>query len=377
MTWTPTPTPCRHPWTIGPLLRQRLTMGIRRWRNRHWSIGQSALAGAVAWQLGCQLLHHPAPFFAAVAGIVCLGTSQLNRLRRVGELAVGVSVGVGVADLLVRQIGHGGWQIGLIVALAMAVALLFDGGDLIVNQAALQAVFVTVLPPPEGGYVSRWIDALLGGAVALAVAFSLPADPRRALRQESAAVISTMRDALRRTVRAARETDIDGAVEALELARGTQPALDRWADAIRAGEEITRLSPWRRRARPEVSAHRQALAPVDRMVRNLRVALRRVVAAVEDARAGEPSLPVGVLEVLDDLAGTLSTLPSALRDPDGEGGRRTTEAVLALGRRLDLDVLQATSLSATVTVAQVRSAVVDLLQLPGMPATTYRDVLPR
>jgi uncharacterized membrane protein YgaE (UPF0421/DUF939 family) len=357
-----------------------------------WAVGQSALAACLAWEAGVRVLHHPSPFFAAVAGIVCLGISHLNRARRVMELAAGVTVGVGVADLLVHQIGRGGWQIALVVGLAMSLALVLDGGSVIVGQAALQAVLVTVLPPPAGGVVTRWEDALLGGTAALVVAFALPGDPRPALRRECDGVIATTREALRRSVRAARGNDIDGATEALELIRDTQPGLDRWAEAVRAAQEISRLSPLRRHAEPEIAAHRTGQLVVDRCVRNLRVALRRVVAAVEDAVEGgaapggaagvvggdrtEPALPDGVLEALAELAGVLRTVPSGLLDADGEGGRRTVSALMSLAQRLDVDALRATSLSATVVVAQIRSAVVDLLQLPGMPDHQRRAILP-
>ena len=370
-----------HPGDLGPALHRRLRAGLGRWRTSWWAVGQSALAACAAWESGVRLLHHPAPFFAAVAAIVCLGTTHLNRLRRVGEMAAGVTLGVGIADLLVHQIGRGGWQIAFVVVLAMTLALLLAGGSLIVNQAALQAVFVTVLPPPIGGVVTRWEDALLGGAIALVVAFVLPGDPRPAMRAEAGEVIATTRRALLRAVQAARMSDIDGATEALELIRSTQPGLNRWADAIRSAQEISLLSPLRRRAEPEIAAHRTAQPPIDRCVRNLRVALRRVVAAVEDAAAGpgpgEPPLPDGVLDGLTELAGVLRTVPSGLLDTHGEGGRRTTNALMGLARQLDVTVLGATSMSATVVVAQVRSAVVDLLQLPGMPDAQRRDVLPR
>ena len=366
----------QRPGDLGPALHRRLRAGLGRWRTSWWAIGQSALAACAAWEVGVRVLHHPAPFFAVVAGIVCLGTTHLNRLRRVGELAAGVTVGVGIADLLVHQIGRGGWQIGFVVVLAMTLALLLDGGSLIVNQAALQSVFVTVLPPPVGGVVTRWEDALLGGAIALVVAFLLPGDPRPAMRTEAAGVIDTARRALLRAVQAAQLNDVDGAVEALELARSTQPGLNRWADAIRAAQEISRLSPLRRRAEPEIAAHRTGQPPIDRCVRNLRVALRRVVASVEDAVAGDPPLPDGVLDVLTELAAVLRTVPAGLLDNDGEGGRRTTQALMQLASRLDVTALGATSMSATVVVAQIRSAVVDLLQLPGMPDAQRRDVLP-
>jgi hypothetical protein len=51
-------------------------------------------------------------------------------------------------------------------------------------------------------------------------------------------------------------------------------------------------------------------------------------------------------------------------------------ALTSLGRRLDPDALSA-SLSTTVVVAQLRSAVVDLLQVTGMTDVEARATLPR
>jgi len=351
--------------------RTRLTSGVERVRLAWWSIGQCALGGAVAWELAVRLLGHPAPFFAAVAAIVSLGFSVRGRLRRVVEIAIGVAIGVGLGDLLVRQIGHGGWQLGAVVLIAMTLALLVDGGGLIVNQAALQAVFVIALPPPSGGYITRWQDALVGGVTALVVAFFLPADPRREMRDNVALVVRAVAEALRRSTAAARHRDPEAAFAALEEARATEPVLANWNDAVRAGEEISLLSPLRRRADAEIAGHRRSVALVDRAVRNLRVALRRLVAAVEDdvaavAPDGTTSLPAPLLDRLDEFAGALYTVPGLLLDADGEGGRRALVAFETLADRLDPQALGARSLSATVVVAQLRSAVVDLLQVAGL-----------
>jgi uncharacterized membrane protein YgaE (UPF0421/DUF939 family) len=374
-------------------LADRLYGGVGRVRSSWWGIGQSAVGGALAWEVAVRLLDHPAPFFASVAAIVSLSISHLGRLRRVVEISIGVTVGVLVGDVVVHQIGRGAWQLGVVVLIAMAAALLLDGGMLIVTQAALQAVFVTALPPPTEGYFGRWEDALVGGAVALAVAFALPPDPRTGPRREASVVVHSVARALRESAAAARAGDVDGAHAALELARATEPELVAWREAVSAGEEISRISPLRRRARPEILTHQRAVLPIDRAVRNIRVALRRMVAAVEDAGAdagGEagarrPAVtprPAGVevgeplLACIEDLAGALYTLPGALRDPDGEGGRRTAVALRDLAGRLDPERL-ASSLSTTVVVAQLRSAVVDLLQVAGLTESQARAVLPR
>jgi uncharacterized membrane protein YgaE (UPF0421/DUF939 family) len=358
------------------LLRQRMGQGLLRIRRRSWSVGQAAFTGALAWEIGVRVLHHPVPFFAVVAVIVCLGTSYLNRIRRVGELAVGVTVGVWIAELLVHHIGRGAWQIGLVVLLSMLVALLLDGGVLLVNQAALQAVFVTVLPPPEGGLVTRWEDALLGGSLALLVAFALPPSPIPPLRRESRRLVQDMATALRTAAQAARDEDLEAASAALELARATQPTITRWHESVNAGEEISRWSPLRRRNRTEVARHRRAVVPLDHAVRNLRVAIRRVVATVEDARGGAEPLPEQVPQVLDELAAVLLLVPGMLCDKDGRGCSTILDGLTDLSAGLDPRSLRARSLSATVIVGQVRSAVIDLYQLPGLTHPEARRRLP-
>jgi uncharacterized membrane protein YgaE (UPF0421/DUF939 family) len=350
--------------TVRP--RERFALGRSRIRESWWGIAQSAVGGALAWELAVRLLHHPAPFFASVAAIVCLSTSYVNRLRRVLEMGIGVAIGVGLGDLLVRVIGHGAVQLGFTVLIAMTAALLLDGGALIVNQAALQAVFVVALPPPQGGYVGRWEDALLGGTVALVVAFAAPADPRPVLRRASAEVLTETAAALREAADAARAGDVEAAYEALELARSTDGPLQNWRGALQAAQDITNLSPLRRSGKREAAAHEQAIGAVDRMIRNVRVGLRRMVALVEaqDGRGlpDDDPLVVG----LDRLAGALFTIPGALRDPDGEGARRTRAALERVAEVLDPHAADGRGLSATVVVAQLRSAVIDLFGVVGV-----------
>ena len=82
--------------------------------------------------------------------MVSLGTSYGQRLRRVAEVTIGVAVGVLLADLLVFWLGSGWWQLSLVVALAMSLAFLLDGGQLLVTQAAVQSIVVTTLVADPG-----------------------------------------------------------------------------------------------------------------------------------------------------------------------------------------------------------------------------------
>jgi uncharacterized membrane protein YgaE (UPF0421/DUF939 family) len=356
--------------------RRRLATGRVRVRASWWGVVQCAVGGALAWQVAEQLLHHQGPFFASVAAIVGLGVSYAQRLRRVVEIALGVAIGVGLGDLLVRLIGRGSWQLGLVVLIAMSAVLLIDGGPLIVNQAALQAVFVIALPPPASGYVGRWEDALIGGGVALAIAFVSPANALPPLRNATTSVVTTLARALRESAAAARAGDAEDAYQALELARATDGPLGAWRAALEAAEEVRLLSPLRRGAARETRAHRRALDPVDHAIRNLRVALRRMVVAVEQRVASGRDPGHALPDVLDEVAGVLFTVPSALRDPDGEGGRRLRAALDAVAARLDPAALAGGDLSATVVVAQLRSAVVDLYEIAGLEQHEAAAMLP-
>ena len=68
----------------------------------------------------------------------------------------------------------------------MTASILLGGGPLIASQAASSAVLVATVRTPGGGLVpTRFVDALVGGVVGIAVLALVPHDPaaiaRRAL----------------------------------------------------------------------------------------------------------------------------------------------------------------------------------------------------
>jgi len=349
----------------GRALERALTRVRRAW----FAIAQCALAASGAWAVAGTLLHHPRPFFAPIAAVVCLGLSDTQRLRRMIELAFGVSIGVGVAELLVNQIGNGWWQIGLVVLLGMSLAQLFGGGSLMSNQAALQAIFLTALPSSAGQGLFRWEDALIGGASALLVVALLPADPSRTVRQQARDLIDVLTEISAQSAAALRSGDVARADAALDKARHTQKDIEAWTNALRGGEEISRISPLRRRRRPELVRYRRALVGLDLATRNLRVAVRRIVNALET----DAQMPAEIADLFDHLAEVLRTLRSEVGTADR---LNSTAALAALAKRLDPAALEPTSLPANVVVAQLRSVVVDLLEATGTDPRQARAMLP-
>ena len=224
---------------IAPQAARRSRASVRRrverWRDRIFFIVQCALAAGVAWALARHVVGHQQPFFAPVAAMVCLGFSFGQRLRRVAEVMVGVSVGVGVGDLFVKFFGTGVAQIVFVIALAMSIAVLLGAGTLMTTQAGVQAAIVTTLLPHAGAGFSRWLDAVIGGVVALAAATIAPAAAIRRPRQQASEVLNELAAILIETAEGLRESDEDKVTDALRRARASESLLDELRSAAAEG----------------------------------------------------------------------------------------------------------------------------------------------
>ena len=111
-------------------MRSRLSARTRaeRVRNAARSILQATLAAVIAWVLATEVVGHTNPFFAPVSAMITLGLTQGERGRRAVEVVLGVTLGIAVADLLILELGSGWWQLGVVIALSMTVALLLGSG---------------------------------------------------------------------------------------------------------------------------------------------------------------------------------------------------------------------------------------------------------
>src|SRR6185312_11679443 len=128
---------------------------------------------------------------------------------------------------------------------------------------------------------ARALDALIGGAVALAVAaVVLPADPLRILREAARPVLDELAETLDDIAAALRNRDMDRAEAALVRARGIDDLGDRLLSATLESREASRLSPARRRARDSVEFYAEAAVRIDLAVRNVRVLARGAMRAL-------------------------------------------------------------------------------------------------
>jgi uncharacterized membrane protein YgaE (UPF0421/DUF939 family) len=222
------------------------------------------VAAATAWWVASALLGHQRPFFAPVAAVVALGVSYAARLRRVGEVVAGVALGVAVGDVFVLLAGTGTWQIALVIAVAMSLAVLLNAGPMLITQAGVQAAIVTTLVPATAAGLDRWLDAVVGGAVALVAAAVVPTSPLRRPRRLAAGLLDDLADVLMAAANSARHRDPARAGKALQRARQTQTSLDELSDAAQEGLDVLQVSPFRRRHRRGVQDIWSIAEPLDR-----------------------------------------------------------------------------------------------------------------
>jgi uncharacterized membrane protein YgaE (UPF0421/DUF939 family) len=352
-----------------PRLRSVAALGLHRLRPRLLPIAHTAAAAVIAWYVALLLLPDPRPAFASIAGVIAVGATYGRRGARAAELIGGVVVGLSVADVLVRAIGVGPLQMGVMVVVAMSTAVVLGGGALLVTEAAVSALLLLATVDPTVATVGpglspiRFAEALIGGAVALGVtSLFFPPDPALIVGRAVQAVFADLGRSLERVAAALADADADGAREALRIARDIDGHIDALDDAFSAGRETARLAPPRRGAREQVDRYGRTLAQLDFAVRNTRVLAR---AALRYARAGEPA-PPELSEAVRDLGAAVWELAAAYDDP------RRTDEVMRLGRMAAARaaaVAERAGAPAIVEIAgHVRSTAVDLVRAAELVA---------
>jgi hypothetical protein len=224
-----------------PLIEEAAERSRVSWRTRverlrlAWrSIFQASVSAALAWLIATKVLGHPTPFFAPVAAIITLGITVGQRGQRAAEVALGVALGIAIADLLVIQIGTGTAQLALVVALATSAAIFLGSGQMLATQAAVSAALVATLQPPTDGVsFARFLDALVGGGVALTInALVLPARPLDLMQRASTPLLAELAAVLDDVAIAVERRDQELAVKALAHGESIADAVFMWGRPV-------------------------------------------------------------------------------------------------------------------------------------------------
>ncbi|MFT3716144.1 MAG: FUSC family protein [Gordonia sp. (in: high G+C Gram-positive bacteria)] len=345
---------------------------IRRLGLSALPILQCAIAAGLAWFVAHDVLHHNRPFFAPIAAVISLGVALNKRWRRAIELVGGVIIGIIIGDVVVSLIGSGAWQISVVVAIAMAVAVFADGAVLAVNQAASSAILVATLIPPGGSATyERAFDAVIGGGLGLLIAALMPVNPTLRARRDAAGVLTTLRDLSRELAASLRSQDVEGVGDVLKDARATQAHIDAMHNDMRAGRDVAAMSPLYWGQRPRLKRIADAGDPIDNAMRNFRVCSRRARGLTQRGVQVEPaviSLIESLPEGFDVLREMMLAPPGGY--PDGADAARVLRSIVRSARPAVAAAREAIAdggdISELALLVELRSILVDMLMVAGL-----------
>jgi uncharacterized membrane protein YgaE (UPF0421/DUF939 family) len=354
------------------IARRRGTIGVlrTRLRGRGLAILQTAFAAVVAWYLAVLILPDTRPAFAAIAAVIAVGATQGQRAGRALQLVGGVVLGITIAALLIQVIGTGGWQLGVLVVLAMGAAVALGGGELLVVEAGVSAILLVALDPgaAAGFQPNRIFEGMIGGATALAVSsVFFPPDPALGPGRAAQTLFVELGRALERIAVALESRDSGAAESALVDARAIDPLIRSVEEALATGRDTTRYTPPRRSSRLQLDRYERSIPQIDYAVRNTRVLARNVVTLVRD----DGDIPASLPGAVRDLSHSVWELAASYDAPShAEPGRKlavraATEAAAIRDARADVVLVG----------GQVRSVAVDLVRAAELVAGDAEEPL--
>lgn len=328
-------------------------------------MAEVAVAATVAWILAAVVIGHPDPLFAPSAALMVLVESRGRRLRHSVELVLGVAVGVLGADLVVETLGRNTVSIFLVLLLTVGAMAAIGANSTLTVQAGLSALYLVAVPPPADTIVPfRFVDALLGGAVAIVVSqVTALRDPLDRLVTEARHTFADLARLIDDINEAIGSCDHEEADATLERTRRMHAGVERLQAAVLATAETVRLRTGRRRRLAKIAQARRTTEQLDQVVSNIWVLSRNAVTLTRVCT----DIPSDLARAMDALAGAVRAAGEAVAadiagdDPGhhvAEADGSALEAVRIAAKLLESDA----PLPLMMIVGQIRSTAIDLLR---------------
>ena len=331
---------------------------------------QLSVAATASYCIAHYAFGHPVPLLAITITLSSLGFVRDARPRRVLETALGLAIGVALAEVLLLVVGRGVWQIALALFLTLVIARFANASPAVAVAATAQSAIVLLLTLPSGGAWARSIDGFVGGGVALVATALLPRDPRHAALRDADRVFLGLRRGIDDLARALGQGDRRPAERGLATLRSLHPLVDDWTTTLDSAIAIARISPFLRHRRPELLDQRRLLGGVELAIRSLRTIGRRVAALVADERS-RPQLA----ELLAAVGSAVDLLARSVHEPAEAAVAR--DDLLLIARRLDPErLMPGATITESLVAVLVRPVVVDLAVAAGADADFVRAELP-
>jgi|SRR5690625_2690130 len=365
---------------VKKFLSSRLRSGGWRARKALIPAATSAIAAVAAYAFASIIFGHSEPYFAATAALITLGFGRDPHIRKALEVAIGVTLGILVGDTLQTLLGQGYWQATIVVFVTIVLARFIDSGVIFTTQMSIQSVLVVLLPLPPEGPLSRSLDAIIGGIIAIAITMITPVSLRKETVAGFRELFRSINGVFRELTHALETRDSRNGWVALIEARGLQSKIDAVRSEIASAEELATYSPTRRGARQDLEEMSRTLEKTDLAVRSLRIIARRVITVIDEIDGkDEPK------DDLDEMASwfaeagdAVAVLGRSVSEPVAPGRHRSLsvarDALGSVTTKLTPQNLGAETLHGEALVMMCRPMMVDFLEATGSDhdeATSY------
>jgi uncharacterized membrane protein YgaE (UPF0421/DUF939 family) len=350
----------------------------------HWSLKDSAqrvieslppvlqiiLAAVSAYAFSHFVLGHEVPLLSVTVSITALGFTRDARPRRVVETSIGMILGIALSETLLLTFGQGIWQMALTLLISLVLARFITSSSAFALTVGIQSMLVHLLQAPAGGVYMRSIDGIIGGLIALLFTALIPRNPRGMAIKDADKLFDAFLGSILALKRALLESNVKVADEALKEVRRTQPLIDNWRMSLDSAISISRISPFMRKFRDDLTGQVRVLRGMDLAMRNLRVVVRRIDFLIRDGQK-RPYLA----DLLDQIASGVSDLAEGVDEPAQRF--KAQEKFVEIIHQLDpkkfgiADQLQEASV-----LLLLRPLMVDLLCASGMSEDDARAELP-
>ncbi|QGF23186.1 FUSC family protein [Raineyella fluvialis] len=369
----------RTPRLVLAYVRSTARAGWLRVRGAVVPNTQSAVFATASWLICRYLIGDPSPIFAPIATFLCLGFTRNREPRKVIEVGIGATIGVLLGEVVVAAIGFGWWQLGLVLLTTPLLGRFLDRSDLMTFQTAINTMVVGSMslvaataraPGAVSAPFGRWVDALVGVAVALVAAAVLPQSLTSRPRRYTASALAGLARALDSIAEGMTDGDVRKVAEAYADLSVARNQVGDGQTARHSAADMARLNPARRADRHQLAELDRLLRLSDRLNGTLFVLARQAAGIV-----GESGRQPAVAELASDAAASLHDL--ARQIGHWEKPIRARETALMMAARLSPDDIDtSTGWRTTALVSLLRAVAVDLLQLTGLSLPQARAALP-
>lgn len=356
-------------WRV--FLTARARQGWRRVRGSFVPVVQSAAGASLAWVIAHDILGGPSPVFAPIAAWICLGFRQDRVPRKVAELGAGATVGVLVGEVFSRWMDLGWWQIMVVLVTAAMFGRFLDRGELFTIQTGVNGMVVVGMSwyaAESGGVTGRAIDALVGSAVAFAIAVLLPRRPlerpqryARGTWVEIAAALDMLADGL-------RTSDVERLHDVAGQLRGVRQVAADWETTLATAREVVLFNPTLWRSRTHLEELNRLFRLAQRTEATVEMLARQSLSMVEEVG----HLPA-IGDLVADCASATHRIARAIPNWDRPEAARTL--LRGVAARSGPAELESADWRPTALMSIVRALTVDLLQASGMSRSAARATL--